>query len=158
MDRKTIPPGMYLLHFNSLQWFIVIYSNQTTKPKYIQHLTKHIQSNAQHFFYIIKTLVSYSNATNSLLGMCQSTALGFDSHGTLKHFAACRGNESSTSLLYPWAQLSTSIINIVKEWRDLRRVYSFLFFTLIVEHFYILWMQSYAYIEPLYVMMSSAST
>lgn len=112
MHRKTIPPGMYLLHFNSLQWFNMIYSNQNTKPKFIQHLTKHIQSNAQHFFCISKTLWLITQMLPTHHWICASALLLF---GFPWHFVACRGNESSTSLLYHWAWLSTSTINIVQD-------------------------------------------
>lgn len=117
MHRKAIPPGMCLLHFNSLQWFNVIHSNQTTKAKFIQHLTKHIHCNAQHFFYISKTLWFLTQMLPAHHWIRASALLFFLTPMALSSSSsvACRGNESSTSLLYPWAILSTFTINIVKD-------------------------------------------
>lgn len=108
---------MYLLHFNSLQWFNVIYSNQTTKPKFMQHSIKYILNNAQNFFYISTTLWFLTQMLPIHCWICASallldwTAMALSNTSS----AACRGNESSTSFLYPWAGLSTSTINIVRD-------------------------------------------
>lgn len=108
---------MYLLHFSSLQWFNEIYLNQTTKPKFIQHLTKYVQNNGQHFFFISATLRFLAQMLPTHHWVCSSallldwTPMALSSAWSV----ACGGNEFSTSLLYPWAWLSTFTINIVKD-------------------------------------------
>lgn len=142
---------MYLLHFNSLQWFNVLYSNQTTKPNCRQHLKKCIQKNAHHFFFLSTAMCFLTPMLPAHHWICAGalllgqTPLAPSSTSS----AAGRGAKSSTSLWYPWAWLATSTISVVKDRMRgfekrvmLMSCYNFLLFMLISNCGFVLWIHT----------------